>query len=117
MVACGIIAILASIAIPSYAYYLKQARRSDAESTLMDIAQREQQYLLDQRVYATTTAALGATVPADVSSYYSVSITPSAPGAPVGFIVTALPIAGTVQGGDYTLTLDNTGVKSPANVW
>lgn len=116
MVACGIIAILASIAIPSYAYYLKQARRSDAESTLMDIAQREQQYLLDQRVYATTTTAVGATVPVDVSSYYTVTITAPAVTPPV-FTVTATPIAGTVQGGDYTLTLDYTGVKSPANVW
>jgi type IV pilus assembly protein PilE len=116
MVACAIIAILAAIAIPSYAYYLRQSRRSDAEATLMDIAQREQQYLLDQRAYATTVAAVGASVPVDVSSYYTVTINAPAVTPPT-FTVTATPIAGSVQGSDYTLTLDNTGVRSPANAW
>jgi len=116
MVACAIIAILAAIAIPSYAYYLRQSRRSDAEATLMDIAQREQQYLLDQRVYATNTTTLSTTIPVDVSSYYTVTINAPAVTPPV-FTVTATPIAGSVQGSDYTLTLDNTGVRSPAAAW
>jgi type IV pilus assembly protein PilE len=42
-----------------------------------------------------------------------------APGgaAPPTYVITATPIAGSPQAGDYTLTLDNTGVKSPAGVW
>lgn len=117
MVTCAIVAILAAIAIPSYAYFMKQSRRGDAESTLMDIAQREQQYLLDQRVYAATIATLNTTVPADVTSYYTVTIAAPAGVTPPTFTVTATPIAGSVQAGDYTLSLDNTGLKSPANIW
>jgi type IV pilus assembly protein PilE len=95
---------------------MKKSRRGDAEATLMDIAQREQQYLLDARAYAPDIATLNATIPADVSAYYTVTI--NAPGgAPPTFTVTATPLAGSPQAGDYTLTLDNTGVKSPANVW
>jgi type IV pilus assembly protein PilE len=122
MIAVAVVAILAAIAFPSYALFMKKSRRGDAEATLMDIAQREQQYLLDTRAYAPDgTLYGGATgspipLPADVSAYYTITIT--APGgAPPTFTITATPIAGSPQAGDYTLTLDNTGVKSPASVW
>lgn len=130
MVVGGIIAILMAIAIPSYAFFMKQSRRSDAEATLMDIAQREQQYLNDARVYAPTPAALynlpaASAVPVDVSTYYTVSICQQAPpaacnppgGAPPTFVVVATPIAGSPQAGDFTLTLDNTGLRGPAAAW
>lgn len=124
MVVCAIIAILVAIAVPSYAAYMKQSRRADAEGTLMDIAQREQQYLLDQRAYATSKATLGVTIPPDVSPFYTITIcqTTVAPcaapgGVPPTFAAIATPIAGTAQAGDYTLTLDNTGLKTPTTVW
>lgn len=115
MIVCAIVAILAAIAVPSYAAFMKQSRRGDTESTLMDIAQREQQYLLDQRAYAPNIATLGESVPADVSAYYTITIALGGP--PASFVITATPIAGTAQAGDYTLTLDNTGAKTPAGVW
>lgn len=125
MIAVAIVGILTAIAVPSYAYFMKKSRRGDAEATLMDIAQREQQYLNDVRAYAPTTAALNTTVPVDVSSYYTISICQTAPpaacnapgGAPPAFVVIATPIAGSPQAGDYTLTLDNTGVRGPAAAW
>ena len=124
MIAVAVVAILTSIALPSYALYVKKSRRGETESALMDIAQREQQYLLDARAYAPDTATLNTTVPVDVSAYYTVQIcrTPVLPcnppgGTPPAFAVIATPIAGTAQAGDYTLTLDNTGAKGPAGVW
>jgi type IV pilus assembly protein PilE len=102
---------------------VKKSRRGDAEATLMDIAQREQQYLLDARTYAATVAALNVTIPADVSAYYTIQICQTtvpcaAPGgAPPTFAIIATPIAGSPQAGDFTLTLDSTGAKSPAGVW
>lgn len=116
MVTCAIVAILVAIAVPSYALFMKKSRRGDAEATLMDIAQREQQYLLDARAYAPDVATLNTTVPVDVSAFYTITINLGA-GPPPGFTVSATPIAGSVQAGDYTLTLDNTGVKSPTTVW
>ena len=122
VVAMAVVAILAAVAFPSYATFMKKSRRGDAEATLMDIAQREQQYLLDTRAYAPDgTLYGGATgspipVPADVSAYYTITITVPG-GAPPTFTATATPIAGSQQAGDYTLTLDSTGAKSPASVW
>ncbi len=123
MITVVIVAILASVAFPSYAIFMKRSRRSDAESTMMDIAQREQQYLLDTRTYAPNVAALNTTVPADVTAYYNIQICQTAVpcaapgGAPPTFVVIATPIAGSIQAGDFTLTLDNTGAKSPPSVW
>ncbi|TMK72695.1 MAG: type IV pilin protein [Actinobacteria bacterium] len=115
MVTVAIVAILLGIAVPSYSLYMKRSRRGEAESALMDIAQREQTYLLDQRAYADL-ATLNPSVSSDVTSYYTVAIAP--PGAtPPTFTVTATPKAGTAQAGDYTLTIDNTGAKTPTNVW
>jgi type IV pilus assembly protein PilE len=123
MVVCAIVAMLAAIAIPSYALFMKKSRRGDTEAALMDIAQREQQYLIDARAYAPNIATLGTTVPADVSAYYTIQIcrtaVPCNPpgGAPPTFAIIATPIAGSAQAGDPTLTLDNTGAKTPASVW
>jgi len=116
MVTCAIVAILMAIAVPSYALFMKQSRRGGAEAVLMDIAQREQQYLLDVRAYAATPAALNTTVPVDVSAYYTITIVPAV-GPPPTFTVTATPIAGTAQAGDPTLSIDNTGAKLPTSVW
>ena len=123
MITVAVVAILAAIAFPSYAMFVKKSRRGDAEATLMDIAQREQQYLLDTRTFAPDVVTLNATIPADVSAYYTIQICQTtapcaAPGGtPPTFAIIATPIAGSPQASDYTLTLDNTGVKSPASVW
>src|SRR5207248_5706263 len=98
MVAVAIVSILVSIAVPSYASFMKKSRRGDTESTLMDIAQREQQYLIDARAYAPDTATLGTTVPADVSAYYTIQICRTAVpcaapgGTPPTFAIIATPI-------------------------
>ena len=116
MIAVAIVAILAMIALPSYQNQLVQGRRSAAESTLLDIAQREQQYLLDQRGYAATVAALGTTLPVTVTPYYTIAIVPTV-GPPPAFTATATPIPGSAQASDVTLSIDNTGAKTPAGTW
>ena len=111
-----IVAILAAIAYPSYLGQMKKSRRSDAESALMDIAQRQQQYLLDARAYAPDVATLNVSIPPSVLLFYSVAInTPAGP--PPTYTATASPIPGSAQGGDYTLTIDSTGAKTPTSVW
>jgi type IV pilus assembly protein PilE len=117
MVTVTIIGIIAGIAYPSYTSSILKGRRSDAEATLMDMAQREQQYLLDNRAYASTTTILNVTIPASISTYYTFDITTNAAGAAPSFTATATPIAGTQQASDYTLTIDNTGAKTPSTIW
>jgi type IV pilus assembly protein PilE len=118
MIAVAIVAIVAMIAIPSYKAQMVKGRRSSAEAALLDIAQREQQYLLDVRGYAYSVAALNTTTPVNVSNYYTITFLPSPPPVPANiFTAVATPIAGTAQAGDVTLTIDNTGAKAPANIW
>ena len=116
MIAVAVVAILAMIAIPAYTSQMVKGRRSSAEAALMDIAQREQQYLLDTRGYAYSVATLKTTTPGDVQTYYTIDFPPPVAGPP-NFIARATPIAGTAQAGDAVLTIDNTGAKTPATLW
>ena len=125
MIVVVIVSILMAIALPSYSLYIKKSRRGDAEATLMDIAQRQQQYLNDARAYAPNWTVFYPTLPVDVSTYYTVTVCGAAPpaacgapgGAPPFFVLVATPIATSAQAGDFTLTLDSTGVRGPASAW
>jgi len=117
MVTVVIVGILAAVAYPSYMNYMKKGRRAAAQAHLMDIAQRQQEYLLDARAYASTLATLGVTTPADVASYYTVADPVIVAGPPSAFTVSAVPIAGKAQAGDGTLSINSSGAKLPAGVW
>ena len=59
MIVVAIIGILAAVAYPSYQDHIRKGNRSAAQAFMMDVAQRQQSYLLNNRSYATTLAALG----------------------------------------------------------
>ncbi len=124
MVTVAIVAILAVIVYPSYQSYLVRNNRAAAQSALMDIAQRQQQYLLDKRAYACdlTSTGLNWTAPANVAANYgiAISIAPGtclAPATPPVFTATATPIAGSRQAPDGPLSIDQASNKLPANKW
>lgn len=113
MIAVAIVGILVAIAVPSYQNHLRKGRRADAQAFITQVAQRQQQYLLDARTYAlggTALAELSMVAPTSVSDHYAVTVTPAAPTVPPSFTVTATPTS-TVQLPDGTLTLTNTGAK------
>src|SRR6266545_3957448 len=85
MIAVVVVAIITAIAYPSYENQLRKGRRASAQSFMVDLANREQQYLLDARGYAigaTALSSLGfadeAAIPADVSAFYTITIGPDA---------------------------------------
>jgi len=82
---------------------------------MMEIANRQQQFLLANRSYAdkTTLTASGYALPADVAANYdyTITVTTEIP----GFVLTFTP-SGTQQS-DGNLTLDNQGAKTPADKW
>ena len=110
MIVVVIVAILAAIAIPSYENQMKKGRRAAAQTFLLDIANRQQQFLLDARRYATTIVELNITVPPEVTPFYNVTIDPPPAGPPPTFVIRATP-AGT-QAADGALTLNEQGVKT-----
>lgn len=116
MIAVAIIGILAAVVYPSYQGAMVKNRRASAQSYLADVAQKQQQYLMDARWYATTTTGLKATPPADVSKYYTITLTVSTT-APPAFTATAAPKAGTSQVSDGTLGITSNGTKFPAGKW
>ena len=121
MVTIAVIAILARIAFPSYQAYMKRVYRSEAQSLMLDLANREQQYLLDNRSFlgggaSAVTTLVPSGVPVDVTAYYTVTITATA-GPPPTFLITATPKSGTPVAGEAAFTLDQDGTKLPAGKW
>lgn len=116
LIVVAIIGIISAIAIPQYKQYVIRGNRAAAQSFMMDVANREKQYLLDARSYAANLSTLSMTTPTTVSQNYTISI--SAPAAtPPTFTITATPINGKPQASDGALTLDEVGTKTPSSNW
>jgi type IV pilus assembly protein PilE len=120
MVVVAIVAVLAAIAYPSYTSHLRKGRRAEAQSYMMDIAQRQQQYFTDNRTYALDAGGVTAAsvlhapaTPADLGGYYTIAT--SAGAVTPSFVITATAIGQQATDGD--LTLDNTGAKTPPGRW
>jgi type IV pilus assembly protein PilE len=110
MITVVIIGILASIAYPSYTSQILKTHRSSAQAEMLDIASRQQQFLMANRAYAdkTTLEASGYSLPSSVSARYTYSIAVVA--SPPSFTITFTPQG--AQAGDGNLTLDSTGAKT-----
>lgn len=115
MVVVVIVAILTSIAYPSYQQHIVRVHRSAAQSLMLDLANREQQWFAANRTYATD-EALGFSMPNDLSGFYTGDIAPVS-GPPPGFTITFTPVVGGSQADDGALTLDGVGNKTPADKW
>ena len=118
MITVVIVAILASIAVPSYRQYVIRANRVAAKEAMMDIANRQQQFLLAHRSYADKSAfeATGYTLPSEVGSHYTWTMGPIAGlGARPSFEIVFTPTGS--QASDGAITLDSQGRKAPAEKW
>ena len=112
MITVAIVAILAAIAYPSYSAYIRKGKRATAQAALMDLAAKEQSYLLDRRVYTIVLADTGFVTPAEIQAAYTISVA-CTPADCSGFTATATPAGGQAVSSEQTMTLDNTGVKQP----
>lgn len=128
MITVAVIGILAAVAYPSYTSYIVRANRSAAQSFMFAVNNKQEQYMLDARRYAagaTALADMGMTVPADVSSRYTITLACTMPtavgnctalaGAPT-YLITGTPIGAQLASDTRcgTLTLSNLAAKTPA---
>lgn len=112
MIALVVAAILLAIAFPSYRDYVRRGVRSSGQQFLMDIAQRQEPYFLDQRRYASVLGSgaggLNVTMPPDVAAKYQAPVFAVDNAAtPPTFTISLAPIAGGMMGGDGTLVINN----------
>jgi len=63
MIVIVIIAILLGAGLPGYQESLRKGRRSEAKAGLMEVANRQEQYMLDRSTYTTDLTRLGYTSP------------------------------------------------------
>jgi type IV pilus assembly protein PilE len=123
LIVVAIVAILVTVALPSYSNVTVKVNRSAAAQFMMDVANREEQYVLDQRAYTATigTGGLGLSTPKDVAANYSFTAavtgndcTGNALSGP-GYVITATPTGS--QAKDGSLCLDSRNNKTPAAKW
>ncbi len=116
LMAVAIVGILAAVAFPSYQDYVRRGYRAAAQSEMLDIANKQAQFLLVNRAYAskTTLTASGYSLPSDVSSRYTYAIAIGAGTVP-SYTITFTATGS--QADDGNLTLDSSGTKTPADKW
>jgi len=124
MVVVAIATILFAIAIPSYTSYIRQSRRTEAKTAVLDLAGREERYLsTNPAAYTDVPANLGYTGfgagnPIGSGYYYltvcspaTVTCAPNPPAAP-SYSIMATPVATQSQANDAQCTsfsVDSTG--------
>jgi type IV pilus assembly protein PilE len=109
-----VIAILASIAIPSYREYVIRGHRRAAQSEMAAIATRELQYFATERTFADE-SELGYVLPPEVDENYDYTITTSLSGSVPSFTINFTAVGS--QASDGPLSLNSEGVKTPPGKW
>lgn len=126
MIVVAIVAILASIMLPSYQDQVRKSRRADAKAALTELSGFMERFYASNGRYDQDGAGNAVTLPFTQSpkegrKFYNLSVaTPD----PDQYTLTADPIAGTGQENDVAagvscdpLTLDHLGAKTPTGCW
>ena len=109
VIVMAIVAILAAVAFPAYQQQVRKGNRAAAQSEMMDIANRQQQFFLANRSYADSLDGLSYALPDEVSERYDTAIDVDNDATPPTFAITFT--AKGSQASDGNLTLDSEGVK------
>ena len=124
MIVVAIVAIISAIAYPSYQRYVIKAKRSVAQNALLQVADRQQQFFMDNKRFAADITNLGfpanpyviddngtSTVASDADAVYSLSLSNV---TATTWTATATPLNSQLSRDTYcgSLTITQTGAKS-----
>lgn len=126
MITVAIIGILAAIAYPAYDDYIRRARRSEAKTILMEVAQWMERKYGTENCYTEAVAGACSTntppalpltkSPKQGTAMYRITVATASPNV---FVLTATPATGSPMDGDActAFTIDNSGTRgfNPAN--
>lgn len=119
MVAIAVLGILLAIAMPNYFKYVREARRAEAQSQMMEIRLGMERWRANNSTYSSTVSDSGFT---GANDYYTYTITGASGSA---YTINATAVATKSQANDVTgsgtsctpMTLNQSGVKTPAACW
>ena len=114
MIVVVVIALLTTMAVPTYTGFVQRSHRSEAREALSDLAARQEQFFLNNKYYATTTTALGQPALTE-RGLYAITI-PNVTTVTYTVRATAQP----PQDQDSecaTMAITSTGVRTPNNCW
>jgi type IV pilus assembly protein PilE len=110
VVTVAIVAILASIAYPSYVAQMQKSRRADGKAALMAASGKMERYFTERNTYATATVGTGGVYPGtSESGYYTLSF--ASPRTASDYTLRAAPTGQQSNDPCGTLTLTSQGVK------
>jgi len=115
LVVMVIVGILAAIALPLYTGYVRRANRADAKTALEHVRAAQEMWRAEHGSYSVSIAELQTTMGApatNISPCYTWSFTATGANA-----WTAQATALGSQASDGNLTIDQNGVKLPADKW
>ena len=117
MISVAVIGILAAIAYPSYTQFVAKGARADALAGLMHVANLQEQYYIDHRVFTNDMTKLGlAADPWKVeNNFFEIDTTLNTGGYSV--VATAIGVQATRDAACASITLSSTGAKAPTACW
>jgi type IV pilus assembly protein PilE len=114
MIVIVVVAVLASIAVPSYRQYVLRAHRTEAKAALLNVAAAQEKFYLQNNTYTTALTAAppaGLGIPATTENgHYTITIAAGANAT--SFSATATAIGGQAQDTQCaTFTINQLGAK------
>ncbi|MCD4505476.1 type IV pilin protein [Chromobacterium piscinae] len=114
VIALAVLALLVSIALPSYRNFMMQSNRTAAKTALQDLASREESYFSTNNNYASQLSTLGYAsgavyAPGNGNNLYALSIANATAST---FVLNAAPQGSQTQDSCQTYQLDNLGNQS-----
>ena len=108
MIAVAVVAIIASVAFPSYTGFVQRSRVAEATGAMSTTRVRLEQYYQDNRNYGSTASACGVAMP--VSDAFTYSCGWGGGGTSQSYLITATGNASASMSG-FTFTVDHSNVQ------
>jgi type IV pilus assembly protein PilE len=120
MIALAVIAILGTVAYPSYLGSVMKGRRADAMDSATNVMQAQERWRANNTTYTTTLASLNIGSSTSANGYYSFALSAASAS---GYTLSFTPVAGKGQGSDSGCTAMTVTVSSgsptfaPSSCW